>query len=210
VDFVKQHNPSAEVYTLTLEDIRKHPYYDRIVKIVESDGWQSQSSWMKDSVICNPDYIMLTLLKQSMLESCSADMGEFFTYWIDSGIYSSYGVPHHINELFLTNIPKEAFFMATFPYPSYKEIHGYSCNTINRIFSVYPDKVCRATLFGGTKDQIKEVGELYNKVLHKSLEENMIGTEESIYTLCKYLNGDLIRTFDMPSGDINTFLETLR
>lgn len=207
-DFVRQHKPNAEVYPLTLGDIRKHPYYDRIVKIVRSTEWQSQSDWMKDSVICNPDYIMLTLLKQSMLESCSN--GAKFTYWVDSGIYSSYGVRHSMNELFFTKVPKETFFMTTFPYPSYTEIHGYSCNTINRVFSVYPEKVCRATFFGGTKEQIDEVGQLYNKVLHRSLEEGMVGTEESIYTLCKYLNSNLIGTFDMPSGDINTFLDTLR
>jgi hypothetical protein len=100
--------------------------------------------------------------------------------------------------------------MTTFPYKSYTEIHGYSSDTINRVFSVNPEKVCRATFFGGTKEQIEEVGELYNKILHRSLEENMVGTEESIYTLCRYLNSSLIETFDMPSGDINTFLDTLR
>jgi len=208
VDFVKQQKPDAEVYTLTLDDIRKHPYYDRISKIVSSYEWKSQSSWMENSVICNPDYIMLTLLKQTMLESCSGD--DFFTYWVDSGMYSSYGVPFHINDLFFTKIPKDGFFMTTFPYATDSEIHGYSKNTMNNVFSVQPDKVCRATLFGGTKDQIEEVGELYNKVLHRSLEENMVGTEESIYTLCKYLNNDLIKTFDMPTGDIKTFLEMLR
>ena len=208
IDFVKQHNPNAEIHVFTVEDIRKHPFYDRVAKIVSCPEWQAQSEWMKDSVVCNPDYIMLTLLKQSMLEMCSD--GPKFTYWVDSGIYSTWGIPYAMNDLYFTKIPKGSFFMPTFPYPGEVEIHGYSYSTMNRVFSQHPERVCRATFFGGTQDQIKQVGELYHKVLLKSLSEGMVGTEECIYTLCKHLNTNLIQTFDMPSGNVNTFVDTLR
>jgi hypothetical protein len=73
-----------------------------------------------------------------------------------------------------------------------------------------PDYVCRATLFGGTRDQVQQITNLFYDEVTWALRNGCIGTEEAIYTIVSILHPDLFTIMQMPNGDIKHCLETLR
>jgi hypothetical protein len=78
------------------------------------------------------------------------------------------------------------------------------------IVGTKPSYVCRATLFGGSKDQIAEFNKHYYDTITKTLEKGTIGTEEAIYTMVEMMHPDLVNRYAMPNGDIKNYLNTIR
>ena len=210
-DFINENSRHGNVNLIPLneEDIYGHPYYDRIKNIVTKEEWINQADWIKDSVLTKPEYILLTLLKQELLEKASISKPNAkYHYWIDAGIYNSFHLNDYLDSYYFTRVDKSALFMTSFPYEEYEEIHGYAKQKYKELFNIQPNKVCRATFFGGTREQIASVGKIYQEVLFKSLRNYAIGTEESIYTICSMLHPELFTIFEMEYGDIRLFLGT--
>lgn len=199
-------------YRLDKEILEKHSFFEKIKEITKNENWLGQSSWMRDSIISSPYYILLTNIKSQLLTSVSQVFDNETTYWVDSGIYGSYKFEEYFSEFNFQKIPKDKFFITSFSYKrdDQPEIHGLSKQYITKECGYVPDYVCRATLFGGTKTQIAQIDRLFRQELEKSLENSVIGTEEAIYTIlsCKY--SDLFHRFEMPTGDIYNFLQRIK
>lgn len=193
-----------------IDDIEASGYFDQIQQIINKDEWVNQSEWMKDSVIKSKHYIALTLLKQRLLEHSLQYNSSTYHYWIDSGLYNSYGITEPIDTFYFTKIPKDKFFITSFPYYTDSEIHGYNIDGMTRSAGYKPKYVCRASIFGGTKNQIKKITQLYNEELKWSLDNRYIGTEESIYTVLSMKHKQEFTVFEMPNGDIKHFMNLLR
>jgi hypothetical protein len=73
-----------------------------------------------------------------------------------------------------------------------------------------PEYVCRATLFGGSKEQISEFNDKYSSLINQCLEKGTIGTEEAIFTMVEMMNPDLVNRYAMPNGGIQNYLNTIR
>jgi hypothetical protein len=73
-----------------------------------------------------------------------------------------------------------------------------------------PEYVCRATLFGGSKEQISGFFDKYEAALRESLKRGAIGTEEAIFTMVEMMYPDLVNRYAMPNGDIKNYLNTIR
>jgi hypothetical protein len=132
-------------------------------------------------------------------------------YWIDSGIYNSFGITEHIDTFNFNKIPDCNFFITSYPYWTDSEIHGFDIISMTKLCeNIKPDFVCRATLFGGTKKQIDNIDYLFNYYVRKSLNDGNIGTEESIYTIIGMNHEDGITRYEMSNGDIKNFLNTIR
>ena len=101
-------------------------------------------------------------------------------------------------------------FVTTFPYQVEAEMHGYARQGFTSLCGSIPDFVCRATLFGGTKQAIAAVAAPYNALLQRSLEAGYIGTEEALFSGLAVKYPQLFNLFAMPTGDIKNYLETLR
>ena len=73
-----------------------------------------------------------------------------------------------------------------------------------------PNYVCRATLFGGSKDQIIEFNKYYYDAITQLLDQGTIGTEEAVFTMVEMMNPNLVNRYAMPNGDIKNYLNTIR
>ena len=193
-------------------DIEQFVYYPGIQNIITDEKWLNQAEWLNGSVIKTSNYIPLTLLKNSLLTDASATntFNSSYFYWIDTGICSSFNIVEPLDTYFFTKIPKYRFFITSFPYSTDSEIHGYNINKLKEYCGTFLNYVCRATLFGGTPEQIAEINRLFYTEVARSLENGAIGTEEAIYTILSIEYPQLFDRYKMASGDINHFLNTLR
>jgi adenylate kinase family enzyme len=148
------------------------------------------------------------LHKQKMLNSAMEKYNSSYFYWVDAGMFSSFNVPHNINNYYFTKIPKNNFYMSAFPYNPIKEIHGYNTKGLEEQCGVIPNRVLRATIFGGSRDNIKKITKQFYQQVKTSLDLGYIGTEEAIYTILTYSDKSEIEFLLMENGDINNFLKT--
>jgi hypothetical protein len=205
-------NNRIEVRSITLNTLKNNEYFDRIQSIISSEEWKNQSEWMKTSVISSEYYIPLTLIKNQLLQEIAEQnpLGSDRFYWIDSGFYNSFGVTEPIGTFDFLKSPKDNFLLTSYPYWTDSEIHGYNINTMTELIGTKPDYVCRATLFGGSAEQIKKFNNKYYEYIDKSLEVGAIGTEEAIYTIVEMKHPELVTRYLMPNGDIKHYLNLLR
>jgi hypothetical protein len=202
----------VECRGLTLTDIEHRTPFQEIQDIITKDEWVNQSDWIKGSALANPYYIPLTLIKNHLLEQVanSNPLTSKRFYWIDSGMSRSFIVNEPISTYNFLFLPKDKFFLTSYPYQTNSEIHGCNINTMTSIVGRKPEYVCIATLFGGSKDQIIEFNKHYYDAIRKLLDQDAIGTEEAVYTMVEMMNPDLVNRYAMPNGDINNYLNTIR
>jgi len=160
----------------------------------------------------NPYYIPLTLIKNKLLQDVAEQnpLGSKRFYWIDSGMSNSFGVTEPIGTYNFLFLPKDKFFLTSYPYQTNSEIHGCNINVMTNIVGTKPNYVCRATLFGGSKDQVTEFNKYYYDTVRQLLDQGTIGTEEAVYTMVEMMKPELVSRFAMPNGDIKNYLNTIR
>jgi hypothetical protein len=205
-------NNRIELRGLTLADLQDRTSFKKIKEVTTSNEWINQSSWIKGSALTNPYYIPLTLIKNTLLAQVanSNPLGSKRFYWIDSGMSSSFKIEEPIKTWNFLFLPKDKFFLSSYPYQTNSEIHGCNINTMTDIVGTKPEYVCRATLFGGSKEQITEFNDKYFSLINQCLEKGTIGTEEAIFTMVEMMNPDLVDRYAMPNGDIKNYLNTIR
>jgi len=205
-------NNRVQCRPLTLDMIERMPFYKEMQDIITKDEWINRSDWIKDSPLVNKYYVPLTLLKMWLLGNVADTdpMGSKRFYWIDSGFYNSFGVKESITEFNFLKLPKDKFSLSSYPYSTNSEIHGYDINVMTDIIGLKPEYVCRATIFGGSKEQISGFFDKYEAALRESLKLGAIGTEEAIFTMVEHINPELVNRFSMPNGDIKNYLNTIR
>jgi hypothetical protein len=195
---------------LDLSDIEKCDYFGGVQKIISTYGWINQSAWMNGSVIGSRYYIAMTLLKQRLLNEATLSNNSSYFYWVDSGMCSSYRISEDLNQFYFTRIPKDKFFITSYPYYTNAEIHGYNMDGMIERCTRNPNYVCRATMFGGSRDQIRQITDLFYKEVDWAIENGYVGTEEAFYTILSVLYPELFSRYEMPNGDIKNYLNTLK
>jgi len=205
-------NNRIEVREFNLNILQNHRYFNRIQSIINTDQWKNQAEWMKNNVISSPYYIPLTLIKNDYLQTIAGQnpMGSKRFYWIDAGFYNSFGVSEPISEYNFLKINKNNFALTSYPYSTNTEVHGYNINKMTEMIGRTPEYVCRATIFGGTVEQIISFNNKYFEYIEKSLNEGAIGTEEALFTIVEMKHPELVERYAMPSGDIKNYLNTIR
>jgi hypothetical protein len=205
-------NNRIEVRGLTLKDIEDRTPFKEIQNIISKSDWINQSDWIKDSALVNPYYIPLTLMKNILLEQItnSNPMGSKRFYWIDSGMSSSFGLTEPIQTWNFLFLPKDKFFLTSYAYNTNSEIHGCNINIMTDIIGKKPEYVCRATLFGGSKEQVSKFNDIYFNLIKLCLSKGTIGTEEALFTMVEMMNPDLVNRYAMPNGDIKNYLNTIK
>lgn len=196
---------------ITKEDLEFLPGFDKIQNIISSDDWKNQSPWMKDSVINSKYYITLTLMKSYLMRKSLDKFSSTYYYWIDSGIYNSFHIDRSINDFYFSRIPRDKFFLTAFPYHTDYEIHGMNVHGMTEIAGIKPNFVCRASLMGGTRENIILIDDLFYDQLKECLSKGIIGTEEAIYTLLALKHPEKFHVHHMSNGDIfsNYFMKLI-
>jgi hypothetical protein len=78
------------------------------------------------------------------------------------------------------------------------------------IVGAKPNYVCRAAIFGGSREQISEFNDKYFDLIGQCLDKGTIGTEEAIFTMVEMMNPNLVNRYAMPNGGIQNYLNTIR
>ena len=209
-------NTYVRIYEI--EDIKNlyDPFWTKTHQIRQSDEWLSQAGWLRDSPQATLEmYNPIVQSKMFMLNDASI-MNPFDTeylYWVDAGITNT--VPHgHLaddNVLDKLSEYSDPFLFLSYPYIADKEIHGFNYQAMNRISESEVKYVCRGGIFGGQKQAINNANATYYSLLDHTLAQDLMGTEESIFTIMSYAEPSVYRRFELDeNGLIVKFTQAIK
>jgi len=176
-------------------------WFNRVSEIVKSKEWK-ENSWIADSVLSRLKfYIPVVLSKVDLLYEAS-ECNPFNSnelYWIDAGI-SRY---ENISTLKLKNLSiKDKIVCGDFPYKG-NEIHGFKWDEFCKYCHTSKNeqvKIFKANFFGGEVNIIQKLQQEYNKILDDSLNNGLLGTEESILSIVKYKYPNYFQSYDLKNN----------
>ena len=215
----ERHN--TVINTMSLPELKEWFEFTKTTnKIRVDENWLSQASWLRESPQATLEgYNPLVMSKFFMLNNVTIwnpFKSEYF-FWIDAGITTtvSYGYFTHdrvFNNLETAMSEIKDFVFLTYPYDGGSEIHGFKREEIARYCNTdYVKYVCRGGFFGGKKDTINKLNSLYHIYLSNSLNEGLMGTEESIFTILMHQHSDLISQYMLDgNGLVWPFFEDLK
>jgi len=200
-----------------IETILPPPFIEKIDTIRKNEKWQNQSGWLKDSPQCAlDDYNTLVMAKQFMLNDVSItnpfNSDRFF--WIDAAIANTCQPSMIITDKALKGMTEDTktnkMLYLAFPYDGKVEVHGFEKSAMNRYAGQETEYVCRGGFFGGTREAVNRINEVYYSTLNDTLNNGYMGTEESVFTIISYARPELVNVqFIEPNGLIYKYFEDL-
>lgn len=196
------------------------PFFNKVQELRDTDSWSRQASWLKESPQARlPYYNPIVMSKMFLLNDVSIHNPfdtEYF-YWIDAGITNTVHSGYFYHDRVLDNISTytdeiDSFLFLSYPYEEGHEIHGFPRKQLAKYCNTKHVKyVCRGGFFGGKKSTINQINFLYYDLLNRSLTENLMGTEESIFTILAHVHKNLIHRFEIKGdGLVWPFFEKLK
>ena len=191
-------------------------FYDQVQAIRSNPEWYDKASWLSESTQAGLElYNPMVMSKMFMLNDAriSNPFETDYFLWVDGAITNTIHQGYFTHDKVINKIHHylQKFLFICFPYENY-EIHGFDHDKLRSYCNV--DKttfVARAGVFGGHKDYIGEVNGLYYDYLKASLDEEQMGTEESIFTILSYKHDDLVdKVMIRDDGLIECFFENLK
>jgi len=103
------------------------------------------------------------------------------------------------------------FVILSYPYQnSSTEVDGFNRTELAKYCDVDVVKyVCSGKIFGGTDTSITEINNLYYHYLKQTLNDNLMGTEECIFTIIAHKHPELISGFDFDKISEALFTTTI-
>lgn len=214
----KKENTYVKIYEL--EDIKNlyKPFWDRTQNIRNNPEWYNQTGeggWLKTSPQATLEWYNPIVQSKLFLLNDVTIWNPFNTenfIWLDAGITNSvYEKFFAENKALDKIIPYlDSFLFLSYPYEANDEIHGFNFNAINRYAETKVVNICRGGLFGGKKEFINNANGLYYSLLDKSLNEGLMGTEESIFSIMGYLEPQTYRRYALDdNGLVVKFIQAL-
>jgi hypothetical protein len=191
-------------------------YYPLIQKIRTNPDWYNTVGWLKESTqarleLYNPLVMskMFLLHDAKMLDQFNSNL----LYWIDAGItntvHQGYFTHNKVLEKLKTSLNK--FNFVCFPYEAHIEVHGFDHKKMCELSKDKTDMVARGGFFGGDKESITIMNNLYYSLLIDTLSNGYMGTEESLFTILLYRNPNLINYSKINSdGLLYKFFEDVK
>jgi hypothetical protein len=217
-EFVWKHRDTKNTQ-FVLRDVswfKNNDYYSLIQKIRVSETWLNQSGWLSDSTQAKLElYNPLVMSKMFLLNDATIvdKFNSKFLFWIDAGLTNTVHIGYFTHDNVLTKIKNqiENFLFVCFPYDGKVEIHGFTYDKMCSYSRSNVNMVARGGFFGGEKKYINQLNGLYYTLLVETLNQGLMGTEESIFTIMTYLYPDLI-SFSMieNNGLVGTFFENVK
>jgi hypothetical protein len=136
-----------------------------------------------------------------------------YMFWIDAGLTNTVHSGYFLNDKVLRKLSKyiNKFSFVCFPYQANNEIHGFDFQKINELAGERVELVARGGFFGGPKWTIPEINTIYYQLMSSTLKEELMGTEESIFSIMVYKNPELINYFKIDAnGLFGKFFEELK
>lgn len=202
-----------------LDDLKLFPFYNEIQEIRNQKEWIHRAGWIEDSPQAKLSlYNPLVMSKQFFLNDATLfnifDTKYFL--WIDGGISNTIGDPvNYIDSEFGEKLSKifsdNKMHYVCFPYNADTEIHGFEKNALYNYAGQKTEYVSRGGIFGGSKDAINIINDIYYGILSNTLQSGYMGTEESIFTIITYKHPHLCTIHMIESnGLVFKFLEYIK
>ena len=190
--------------------------YNNIQKIRINPEWYNQSGWLVDSTQAKLEMYNPIVMSKMFLLNDARIFDKFdsqFLFWIDAGLTNTVHQGYFTHDKVLDKLPKyiNKFSFVCFPYEANNEIHGFKFSEINNIAGTKVELVGRGGFFGGPKNTIGDINSIYYNILQSTLSQNLMGTEESIFSIMVYKHADMVDYFEIESnGLFGKFFEDLK
>jgi len=216
-EFVFQHrNRNNTQFIVRSQEWFKNEFFETIQQIRTNPEWLSQAGWLSESTQAKLElYNPLVMSKVFLLNDASI-MDQFnseYLFWIDAGLTNTVHYGYFTHDRVLEKFHKyiDKFTFVSFPYKASTEIHGFNFSQINRICGTTVELVGRGGFFGGPKSVISEINGIYYNLLSSTLNQGLMGTEESIFSIMIYKHPDLVDYFEIEeNGLMGKFFEDLK
>jgi len=219
---VWEYRTPANTYVRNFEltDIKNlySPFWDRTQQIRSSPEWLNltgEHGWLKHSPQATLEwYNPIVQSKMFMLHDAKI-MDVFNTeyfIWLDAGITNTVYENYFIKERCLDKIIPHlnTFLFLSYPYETQDEIHGFKYDIIKNYTNCDVKYVCRGGLFGGHKDFISNAHSTYYHLLDKTLNNNAMGTEETLFSMMAHLEPHIYRRYSLDgNGLIVKYIQNL-
>jgi hypothetical protein len=191
-------------------------YYPLIQKIRTNPDWFNKVGWLKESTQARLEFYNPLVMSKMFLLHDAKILDKFnsnLLYWIDAGItntvHQGYFTHDKVLEKLEPNLNK--FNFVCFPYEANDEVHGFSFDKMCELSKEKTNIVARGGFFGGDKESITTLNNLYYDLLIDTLSNGYMGTEESLFTVLLYRNPHLINYFEINSdGLLYKFFEDVK
>jgi hypothetical protein len=195
---------------------KQNEYSQKIENIRTNPNWYNQVGWLKESTQARLEmYNPIVMSKMFLLHDAMLidPFNSEKLYWIDAGLANTVSMGYFSNDNVLEKIDSiyNKFLFICFPYEANTEVHGFDYQKMCEYSKTKTDFVCRGGFFGGPKSKISEMNGLYYNLLIHTLDTNLMGTEESLFTILTYQYPSLIEYYKIESdGLIYRFFEYVK
>lgn len=213
-----QKNKSHDNIQFILRDLNwfRIQFYDRIQKIRNSEVWYNQKTWLSQSTQAKLEMYNPVVMQKMFLLNDAKIISKFhddYIFWLDAGITNTVHRGYFTYDKVLDKIKKyvNKFSFICFPYKADGEIHGFDHESMNRIVNKKVEKVARGGFFGGPSDTISQATNLYYSIMDDTLSRDLMGTEESLFSILVYKYPQEFDYFEIESnGLLGKFFENLK
>jgi hypothetical protein len=214
--FRKRNESNTQFIERPLEWFTSSEFFPLIQKIRNNETWKTRAGWLTESTQARlENYNPLVMSKVFLLNDAKIldKFSSEYLFWIDGGltntVHPGYFTHDKVLEKLSKNISKFSFIC--FPYNAENEIHGFEYQALNGIAGDKVKKVARGGFFGGPKHTIGDINGIYYNLLKTTLQEGLMGTEESIFSIMCYKHSDIVNYFEIESnGLVGKFFEDLK
>jgi hypothetical protein len=214
--FERRSPENTQFISRPLSWFQDNEFFKNIQKIRTNEEWLNRAGWLRESTQARlENYNPLVMSKVFLLNDAKI-MDKFnseYMFWIDGGLTNTVHSGYFTHDKVLDKLSKyiSKFSFVCFPYDAETEIHGFEYNRLNDIAGDKVDKVARGGFFGGPKHTIGDINGIYYNLLQSTLNEGLMGTEESIFSIMCYKHSDIVNYFEIDSnGLIGKFFENLK
>ena len=199
-----------------LDWFKNNEYYNLIQSIRTNQKWYNQVGWLTDSTQAKLEmYNPLVMSKVFLLHDAKIldKFNSEYLFWIDAGITNTVHPGYFTHDKVLDKLPQyiNKFTFITFPYQANTEIHGFEFNKICEYATKKVTKVGRGGFFGGKKENITDINNLYYNILINTLSSGYMGTEESIFSIMIYNSSSIVNYIEIEeNGLMGKFFEDLK
>ena len=190
--------------------------FNKIQKIRTASEWYNQTGWLTDSTQAKLEMYNPIVMSKMFLLNDASIMDPFNSshlVWIDGALTNTVHDGYFWHDKVISKLEKyfNKFSFVCFPYDGKVEIHGFKYQEICEYSESEVNRVARGGIFGGPKDSISKLNGIYYNLLNETLSRDLMGTEESLFTIMTYKYPELIQFYEIEmNGLLSLFFENLK
>lgn len=212
----------TKIFIKNLEDFKTwNPFFNKIQEIRNTDSWKNFAGWLRESPQATLEYYNPMMFTKMFMLNDSSIINPFnsdYLFWIDGGLTNTVSTGYFINDKVLDNLENymssldKEYVHITYPYESNDEIHGFERKQMAKYCDTdYVNYVARGGFFGGHKNTIHNMNTLYYGVMGSTLNDNLMGADECLFTILCHKYPELIHRFKIEgNGLVWPFFENLK